>query len=82
MGKAEKTRKAMEAKIKAEAETVERARAWVKSKAEDKVDITRVNAEYRERARTEAKERARDKTNAIQRVAAEAAAKIRVKAEA
>ena len=82
MGKAEKTRKAMEAKIKAEAETVERARAWVKANAEDKVDITRVNAESRERARTEAKEIVREKTNDIQRVAAEAAAKIRVNAEA
>ena len=45
--KAEKTRKARDAKLKAEAETVERASAWGEAKAKEKVDIAKVNAEAR-----------------------------------
>ena len=40
---------------------MERARAWDESKAKENADISRVNAESRERAREEAKARARGK---------------------
>ena len=40
---------------------MERARAWAEAKAKDNAELTRVNAEARERAREEAKERVRDK---------------------
>ena len=46
------------------------------------MEIVRVNAEARERARAEAKAIVREKTNDVQRVAVEAATKIRSKVEA
>ena len=80
--KAENTRKAREAKAKAEADTVERARSWVNTKAKKKADITRVNAESMEGERAEAEARVGEKTNAVQRAVVEATAKIRAKTEA
>ena len=44
-------RKAKKAKAMDEADTVERARAWDETKANEKAEIFRVNAEARERAR-------------------------------
>ena len=44
---------------------MERAREWAESKAKKNVEITRVNAEARERAREEAKARLREKNNAV-----------------
>ena len=44
----EKTRKAREAKTKAEAETVERSMVWAEVKAKNKEEIARVNSETRE----------------------------------
>ena len=65
-------RKAREAKSKAEAETVERARAWIEYKATDNAEISRVNAEARERPSAESKATVRKKNNDVQRAAAEA----------
>ena len=53
--------------MKAEADTVERARAWAEAKAKYKAEISRVNAEAGERAMTEAEARVREKANAVQR---------------
>ena len=44
-------RKAKKAKAMDEADTVERARAWDETKANEKAEIFRVNSEARERAR-------------------------------
>ena len=51
---------------------MERASAWGEAKAKEKVDISKVNAEARERASTGAEARLREKDNDVQRAAAEA----------
>ena len=61
--------------MKAEAETVERSRAWDKAKAKEKAKIARIAAEAREKAGDEA--RVRVKGNAVQRAVVEAVANIR-----
>ena len=61
---------------------MERARLWAEENEKKKVNISRVNAETRKMATKEAKKIVRKKANDVQRAAAEAAAKIRVKTEA
>ena len=78
----ENTRKARETKAKNAAKTVERSRSWDEDKEKDKAEISRVNAEARERAGLEDKATVREKNNDVQRSAAEAAANIRAKAKA
>ena len=68
----ESTRKAREAKSKAESKAVERERAWTEAKAKEKAEIARVDAEDRYRARLESKARVREKYNAVQRAVTEA----------
>ena len=65
-------KKARETKAKAEAETVERARASTESKTKDKAEISRVNDAARERLIAESKARVREKNNDVQRAASEA----------
>ena len=67
--------------MKAEADTVERSRAWAEAKAKEKAEIARVNTEARDRAREEAKARVWEKNDAVQRAAAEASVRIISKAE-
>ena len=67
------------AKVKVEAETVEMVRASAKVKAREKVDISRLSDEAREK--TEFDSRARKNDNVVNMAAVEAAAKIRFSAE-
>ena len=72
-------RKARKAKAKAKAETAGRERAWDGARDKEKADITRIADKDRGKAEFEA--RARNNTNAVNRAAVEAAAKIRFSAE-
>ena len=68
--------------MKAEADTVERARAWDDAKAKQKTEISRVNAKAVEWAVAESKERLWEKSNDVHMESADASSKIKVKAEA
>ena len=54
-----------EARSKADAETVERARVWYEAKARDKAEITSIAAESREKVESEAEATARVKEKSI-----------------
>ena len=51
---------------------MERARAWAEAKSKDNAEISRFNAEAREKERAEDKARVRKKSNSVQRAALEA----------
>ena len=72
-------RKVREAKSKAEAEFLERARAWSKAKAKENTDIARISEETRDKSKFEAK--ARNNVNSVNRAAVEDTAKIRFSAD-
>ena len=76
---AEKTRKAREAKDEAEDDFSERSWAWDEAKAKEKVYIVRLADEATEKAEFEA--RARNNAKIVNRVAVEAATKIRASDE-
>ena len=79
--KAEKTRKAREAKAKVEAETAERERVrmWAEAKYKEKADIVKLSGKARDKA--EAEMRVGKKSNAARRVAEEDFYEIRVSVE-
>ena len=54
-----------EARAKSEAETTERARAWAEAKAREKVDISRISSEAREKVGSETEATTRVKEKAI-----------------
>ena len=68
-------RKAREARAKDEAEFVDRARAWAKSKEKGEAEISRIADKAREKAEFEARVRKND--NAVNKATTEAAARIR-----
>ena len=70
----------MEARVKAEANNVDRIREFAEVKEKDKADISRLAAKARYKA--EAETRARNKSNAASRVSEEAVDKIRARVEA
>ena len=72
-------RKAREARAKAEAEFIERERAWAEAKAKGEAEIARLTDKSREKAEFEA--RVRKNSNAVNRAAVEASAKIRFSAK-
>ena len=55
---------------------------WFDANAKEKVKITKIDSDARERAREEDKARVREKNNALQRAAEESSVNIRAKAEA
>ena len=54
-----------EARVKAEAETAERAREWSKAKAREKAEIDRITAEDRDKVDSESEKTSRVKEKAI-----------------
>ena len=72
-------RKAREARAKAEAEFIERERAWAEAKAKGEAEIARLDDKSREKDAFEA--RARKNANTINMAAVEATAKIRFSAK-
>ena len=71
--------KAREARAKAEAEFVDRARAWADGNAKGEADITRIAYKTIDKVKFEA--RSRNNAIAVNRVAVEAVAKIRFSAK-
>ena len=71
--------KAREARAKAEAEFVERERAWAEAKAKGEAYVTRIAYKTIYKVKFEA--RSRNNANAVNRVAVEAVAKIRFSAK-
>ena len=71
----EKMRKAIEAREKLEADTVESEKAWADTKARDRAEISRLADKYREKNKFEA--RAKKNANFVNRAVVEADTNIR-----